>query len=105
MVVPAVYQVEGDGLIVWAGPGLSPRAPGAREVAAFQTGAHAPNAMSAWNVLVQGRAHALAHRAPRAPVPIAVRVWEPSGVFQMDMDLLTGWMIGDADVGSFADGA
>lgn len=99
VLVPAVYRLEGDELTVWAGPGLSPRVPEHHEVVAFEAGACDPQASWAWSVLVQGRAHP--HRGEpsgRAPVPAIGPGWPPSGVFQVHMDLVSGWMVGDAGV-------
>lgn len=106
VLVPVVYRLEGDELTVWAGPGLSPRVPDRHEVVAFQTGAADPGATWAWSVLVQGRAHPLPAglELPRGgSTPGRWRCWSPSGVFQVHMDLVSGWMVGDAEPGSHVD--
>jgi nitroimidazol reductase NimA-like FMN-containing flavoprotein (pyridoxamine 5'-phosphate oxidase superfamily) len=110
VLVPVVYRLDDDELTVWAGPGLSPRVPDRHEVVAFQTGAHDPVSLWAWSVLVQGRAHPLAGghgptagSAPPRTTPAGWPGWSPSGVFEVHMDLVSGWMVGDSDVASDAD--
>ena len=110
VLVPVVYRLDDHELTVWAGPGLSPRVPDRHEVVAFQTGAQDVVASWAWSVLVQGRAHPLAgchgpsaEPSPPSTGPAGWPGWPPSGVFQVHMDLVSGWMVGDADVASDAD--
>lgn len=105
VLVPVVYRLEDDELTVWAGPGLSPRVPDRHEVVAFQTGSSDPRTTWAWSVLVQGRAHPLPPGLdpPSGPAPERWGGWPPSGVFQVHMDLVSGWMVGDADPGPDGD--
>jgi Pyridoxamine 5'-phosphate oxidase len=96
VVLPVTCALDGESLLVRAGPGsLDPLCsqPG---VVAFGTtipSSQGPSVhgMCRWEILVQGRAERVCHPAPNVPPRFPLINGSLTTVFRVTMELLTGW--------------
>jgi hypothetical protein len=95
-VVPVTCVIDGDALVVRAGPGLLGRAPLQPGVVAFATDGASTDGGSRWEVLVQGHCEltdeCLALKSPPQLTLVDPRL---TTVLRVRTELITGWQYGD----------
>jgi hypothetical protein len=109
--LPSVVRVtcvlDGELLVVRAGPGLLGRAPLQPGVVAFATDGASSDGGSRWEVLVQGHCELTVERlAQKSPPQLTLVDPRLTTVLRVRTELITGWQYGDrADVslGSLAE--
>jgi hypothetical protein len=92
IVVPVSCALDGDSLLVRAGPDLVGRVPLQPGIVAFGTTMTSLDESSRWEVLVRGRAeieHCTLHRA--IPPPLSHVDAGSTAVLRISLELLTGW--------------
>jgi hypothetical protein len=91
VVLPVTCVLDGESLLVRAGPGSLDRVSPQPGVVAFGTTIPSPDGTCRWEVLVQGRAE-MVHR-PAADVPPRLPLINSglTSVFRITLELLTGW--------------
>jgi hypothetical protein len=95
-VVPVTCVLDGDLLVVRAGPGLLGRAPLQPGVVAFATDGASTDGGSRWEVLVQGHCELTDERlAPKSPPQLTLVDPRLTTVLRVRTELITGWQYGD----------
>ena len=95
-VVPVTCVLDGDLLVVRAGPGLLGRAPLQPGVVAFATDGASTDGGSRWEVLVQGHCELTDERfAPKSPPQLTLVDPRLTTVLRVRTELVTGWEYGD----------
>ena len=91
IVVPVSCALDGDSLLVRAGPGSLDRVAAQPGIVAFGTTIPGVDGISRCEVLVQGRAELVGR--PTSDVPPRLRFTNPAltTVFRLTLELLTGW--------------
>jgi hypothetical protein len=88
--------LDGDILVVRAGPGLLGRAPLQPGVVAFATDGVSSDGGSRWEVLVQGHCELTDERlAPKSPPQLTLLDPRLTTVLRVRTELITGWQYGD----------
>jgi hypothetical protein len=92
IVVPVSCALDGDRLLVRAGPDLVGRVPLQPGIVAFGTTMTSLDDSSRWEVLVRGRAEVEHDMVKRAIPPPLSHVDDAStAVLRISLELLTGW--------------
>jgi hypothetical protein len=95
-VVAVTCVLEGDVLVVRAGPGLLGRAPLQPGVVAFATDGASTDGGSRWEVLVQGHCEPTDERLePKSPPQLTLVDPRLTTVLRVRTELVTGWEYGD----------
>jgi hypothetical protein len=96
-VVAVTCVLDGDLLVVRAGPGLLGRAPLQPGIVAFETSGASTDGGSRWEVLVQGPCELTDEgQVPRAPPQLALVDPILTTVLRTRAELVTGWQYGTA---------
>jgi Pyridoxamine 5'-phosphate oxidase len=91
IVVPVSCALDGDSLLVRAGPGSLDQATAQPGVVAFGTIIPSVDGTCRWEVLVQGRAELVCSPASDFPPRLALTNPASTTVFRLTLELLTGW--------------
>jgi nitroimidazol reductase NimA-like FMN-containing flavoprotein (pyridoxamine 5'-phosphate oxidase superfamily) len=96
LLVPVTCALDGDALVLRAGPGLMSRAPFQPGIVAFHASAPNPDGRSRWEVLVQGRAEALSGPVGLAMPPSLPLVSDTeTTLLRVSVELVSGWLHGE----------
>jgi len=96
LVVPVACVLDGDRLVVRAGPRLLGRVPLQPGVVAFETAGANHDGTWRWEILVQGRADVLCEASEAmAPPSLPLVGDELTTVLCISMELVTGWQYGE----------
>jgi Pyridoxamine 5'-phosphate oxidase len=91
IVLPVTCALDGEMVLVRAGPGSLDRITPQPGVVAFGTTIQSPDGTCLWEVLVQGRAETVRHPAADVPPRLPFINNTLTTVFRVTLDLLTGW--------------
>jgi Pyridoxamine 5'-phosphate oxidase len=91
IVLPVTCALDGESLLVRAGPGSLDRLTPQPGVVAFGTTVPSPEGTCKWEVLVQGRAEIVHHPVSDVPPRLAFVNSGLTTVFRVPLELLTGW--------------
>ena len=91
IVVPVSCALDGDSLLVRAGPGSLDRVTTQPGIVAFGTTIPSANGTCRWEVLVQGRAELVCSPASDLPPRLALTNPASTTVFRLTLELLSGW--------------
>ncbi|HTT91192.1 MAG TPA: pyridoxamine 5'-phosphate oxidase family protein [Acidimicrobiales bacterium] len=91
VVLPVTCALDGESLLVRAGPGSLDRITPHPGVVAFGTTIPSPDGARRWEVLVQGTAEAVRHPTRDVPPRFPIISSSLTTVFRVTLDLLTGW--------------
>jgi Pyridoxamine 5'-phosphate oxidase len=91
IVVPVSCALDGESLLVRAGPGSLDRVTAQPGVVAFGTTIPSADGSRRWEVLVQGRAELVRHAAPGVPPRLPLTSIDLTTVFRLTLEVLTGW--------------
>jgi hypothetical protein len=94
VVLPVSCALDGESLLVRAGPGSVDRVTPQPGVVAFATSIPSADGTERWEVLVQGRAEIVGERTADVPPPLPLINTGLTAVFRVTLEIVTGWQFG-----------